>query len=98
MSSPGYFDALRIALRAGRDFTDFDGAQSKAVAIVNETLARQLWPGQDPLRKRFTIVQQSRPIEVVGVVANTVVLAVGENPTPLIYRPMRQDYSPGSRC
>jgi putative ABC transport system permease protein len=92
--SPGYFDALRITMRGGRDFTEFDGPQSKAVAIVNDALARQLWPGQDPLRKRFTIVQQSMLIEVVGVVATTVVNAVGESPTPLIYRPIRQEYAP----
>ena len=52
--SPGYFDALRIPIRDGRDFTEFDGEQSTAVAIVNEAFARQLWPGQDPLHKRFT--------------------------------------------
>src|SRR5262249_2123217 len=48
--SPGYFDALRIPIRGGRDFTEFDGPQSNAVAMVNEALARQLWPGHDPLR------------------------------------------------
>jgi len=93
--SPGYFDALRIPIRGGREFTEFDGPQSNAVAIVNEALARQLWPGQDPLRKRFTIVQQTMLIEVVGVVATTVANAVGESPTPQIYRPLRQEYSPG---
>ncbi len=93
--SPGYFGALRIPIRQGRDFTEFDGAQSQAVAIVNEALARQLWPGQDALHKRFTIVQQTTLFEVVGVVPTTVVLTVGESPTPLIYRPIRQEYSPG---
>ena len=93
--SPGYFDALRIPLRGGREFTEFDGPQSTAVAIVNEALARQLWPGQDPLHKRFTIVQQTTLFEVIGVVATTVVQAVGESPTPLIYRPIAQEYSPG---
>ena len=93
--APGYFDALRIPLNAGRDFTEFDGEQSKAVAIVNQALARQLWPGQDALNKRFTIVQQTTPFEVVGVVATSVINAVGENPTPMIYRPIQQEYSPG---
>jgi predicted permease len=93
--SPDYFDALRIPLRSGRQFTEFDGPQSTAVAIVNEALARQLWPGQDPLHKRFTIVQQTTLFEVIGVVATSVVQAVGESPTPLIYRPIAQEYSPG---
>ena len=93
--APGYFDTLRIPLRRGRDFTEFDRDQSKVVAIVNEALARRLWPGQDALSKRFTIVQDSRLIEIVGIVATSVANAVGEDPTPMIYRPLQQDYSPG---
>ena len=94
--SPGYFDALRIPVRGGRDFTEFDRSMSKTVAIVNEALARQLWPGQDALRKRFTIVQETEPIEIVGIVATTVVNAVGETPTPMIFRPLQQRYSPNA--
>jgi predicted lysophospholipase L1 biosynthesis ABC-type transport system permease subunit len=47
------------------------------------------------LNKRFTIVQNSRLIEIVGIVATSVVNAVGEEPTPVIYRPLRQEYAPG---
>ena len=93
--SPGYFETLRISFHKGRDFTDFDRGGSKDVAIVNEALARQLWPGQDALNKRFTIVQQTTLFEVVGVVATSVINAVGEDPTPMIYRPIQQEYSPG---
>jgi predicted permease len=92
--SPGYFDALRIPIREGRAFTDFDRDQSKPVAIVNEALARQLWPGQDALSKRFTIVQQDTLYEIVGIAATTAVIAVGEDPTPMIYRPIAQEYAP----
>jgi predicted permease len=90
---PGYFATMRIALRSGRDFTEFDRPQSTEVAIVNEALARQLWPGQDALHKRFTIVQQPTLFEVVGVVATAVVNQVGEDPTPMIYRPVQQEYA-----
>jgi predicted permease len=93
--APGYFDTLRIPLRKGRDFTEFDRDQSNLVAVVNEALARRLWPGQDALSKRFTIVQDSRLIEIVGIVATSVANAVGEDPTPVIYRPLQQDYSAG---
>ncbi len=93
--APGYFETMRIPIKQGRDFTEFDGDQSKAVAVVNEAMARQLWPGQDALSKRFAIVQQTTMIEVVGVVATTVINAVGEDPTPMIYRPLRQEYAPG---
>jgi predicted permease len=93
--APGYFETLRIPLRAGRDFSEFDREQSKDVAIVNEALARQLWPGQDAVNKRFTIVQQTALYEIVGVVATSVIGAVGEDPTPMIYRPIEQEYAPG---
>ena len=93
--SPGYFDVLRIPFRKGRDFNEFDREQSKQVAVVNEALAKRLWPGQDALDKRFTIVQQTTLYEIVGVVATSVIGAVGEDPTPMIYRPMQQEYAPG---
>jgi putative ABC transport system permease protein len=92
--SPGYFSTLRIPLDAGRDFTEFDRDQSKDVAIVNRALANMLWPGQDALSKRFTIVQNPTVFEVVGIVATSVINAVGESPTPMIYRPLTQEYSP----
>jgi predicted permease len=93
--TPGYFDTLRIPLHKGRDFSEFDREQSKPVAIINEALARQLWPGQEALNKRFTIVQQTTMYEIVGVVATSVIAAVGEDPTPMIYRPIQQEYAPG---
>jgi putative ABC transport system permease protein len=92
--APGYFGTMRIAFKGGRDFTDFDTEQTAQVAVVNEALARQLWPGQQALNKRFTIAQNPAQYEVVGVVATSVINAVGEDPTPMIYRPLRQQYAP----
>ncbi len=94
--SPGYFGALGIPFHKGRDFTEFDREDTTRVAIVNEAVARQLWPGQDALHKRFTIVQQPELYEVVGIVADSVFVAIGEEPTPVICRPMRQSYAPGA--
>jgi predicted permease len=94
--SPGYFDAVRLPLGRGRDFSEFDRAGAANVAIVNEAAARQLWPGQDPLRRRFTIVQQPELYEVVGVAADSVIGAIGEDPTPVIWRPLRQLYAPAA--
>jgi putative ABC transport system permease protein len=62
---------------------------------VNQALARQLWPGQNALNKRFAIVQQTTLFEIVGVAETSVINAVGEDPTPMIYRPIQQEYSPG---
>src|SRR5262249_55869253 len=47
--SDGYLQAMGIPLRSGRDFNEGDTSSSEPVAIVNETVARTLWPGQDPL-------------------------------------------------
>jgi putative ABC transport system permease protein len=46
---PGYFKTLGIALLRGRDFIDRDDAESAKAAIINETMARRLWPGENPL-------------------------------------------------
>jgi predicted permease len=92
--SPGYFGTLRIPLRAGRDFNDFDRDGSLRVAIVNEAMARHLWPGQDAMAKHFTIVQNPRVYEVVGIAATNVTIQIGETPQPVVYRPIAQEYAP----
>src|SRR5829696_5079675 len=53
--TPDYFQTLQIPLKAGRTFTDQDNLQNTKVVIVNEKMARQLWPGESPIGRRFTI-------------------------------------------
>jgi putative ABC transport system permease protein len=91
---PGYFAAVRIPTISGRDFTDFDRENTKPVVIINKAMADLVWPGQEPLGKRFTIVVDPHQYEVVGVVDTTIIGAVGEDPQPVAYIPMRQQYSP----
>ena len=70
---PEFFSTLGMALRRGRDFTDADGPGAPAVAIVNESLAKTLWPGRDPLGMRLKPVSDDRKLgwrTVVGVVAD----------------------------
>ena len=70
--TPEYFNTLQIPLQQGRMFTDHDDMQSPKVAIVNETMARQLWPGQSPIGRRFWIRKDEKFWrEIVGVVADT---------------------------
>jgi predicted permease len=68
--SPGFFAALGIPLKQGRDFTWRDRSDAPNVVIINETLARQLFPNENPVGHRLITGIQSIPREVVGVVAD----------------------------
>ncbi|HUK61682.1 MAG TPA: ABC transporter permease [Dongiaceae bacterium] len=91
--APGYFAALRIRLRAGRDFGPADGPASQRVAIVNQAAARLLWPGQDPLGKRlqFGPRDTSGWRTVVGVVGDVRQLARFERIAGQVYVPHAQE-------
>ena len=65
--SPGYFRTMKVPLMAGRDFTSGDTGTSKKVAIINDTLASRMWPGQSPLGQRLQMFGQKDWLEVVGV-------------------------------
>jgi predicted permease len=65
--SPDYFRALRIRITLGRAFNERDRVDSPAVAIVNESLAQRMWPGENPLGKRLGLARDQS--EVVGVFA-----------------------------
>jgi putative ABC transport system permease protein len=64
----GYFRTMRVPLRSGRTFNDRDTAGAPSVIIVNETLARRFWPGQNPIGKHLGGDQDVPLLEVVGVV------------------------------
>lgn len=94
--SPGYFLSMGVSLIQGRDFDWRDGKGSPEVAIVNETAARRLWPGENPLGRRLaTGTGTSRKYsEVIAVVRDTKVRTLGEDPRPQIFWPFTQNYSP----
>jgi len=90
--SDGYLRAMGIPLRAGRDFSAADNPSSPRVIIINETLARVLWPGEDPLGKIMTADVER---QVVGVVRDVRHLALEQESGGEMYLPIRQsdDYS-----
>ena len=90
--SPEYFDTLRIPMVRGRGFTPFDRQGSRPVAVVTEAMARHFWPGQDAVGKRFRSTLSRSLIEVVGVCGNSVTANIGEEPQPVAYLPLDQDY------
>ena len=71
-ASPGYFETLGIRLVRGRAFTTQDRVGQPKVVVVNETAAREFWPGEDPIGKRIALGQGgfNDGAEVVGVVAD----------------------------
>jgi predicted permease len=68
--SPRYFSTLGIPLRAGRDFDERDSARVPHVVIVNETFARQHFPGEDPIGRTLITGMGQLPSQVIGVVAD----------------------------
>src|SRR5262245_5456621 len=86
--SPGYFRALGVPLRQGRDFGPQDRQGSLPVAIINEALAHRYYPGENPLGKRLADFSGWRTI--VGVVGNVKRLALEDQLKPELYMPSLQ--------
>jgi predicted permease len=88
-----FFSTMKTPIARGRGFEAGDTASAPWVAVVNETLARRFWPGQDPIGKRFTIdaVSGERPREVVGVIRDVPLRYVRpEAPQAVAYTLYRQ--------
>ena len=96
--SPGHFLTLGIPLVAGRDFDARNRAGTTPVVIINETLARRLWPHESPLGKRLHErdgMETFGPwLEVIGVARDSKYVTVGEDPKPFMYQPIAQAYRP----
>lgn len=86
--SPEYHRALRIPLRAGRLFEPSDRPGAQLVVIVNESVARRFFPGQDPLGR--TVVVNSADRSIVGVVGDIRQTSLETDPLPEIYLPLLQ--------
>lgn len=95
--SPGYLSTVRVPLKAGRGFTDQDTRDNTFVAVVNETLARTMWPGENPIGKRFACCEagpkgRMDPVwhQVVGVVGDVRAQGLDRQVQPEFYIPMAQ--------
>jgi putative ABC transport system permease protein len=84
--TPGYFEALGATIVAGRTFDRFDRSDRTMVALVNETMARQVWPAGGALGRRFEMPSTGwHWFEVVGVVSDTRFHGLRSEPRPEIY-------------
>jgi len=86
------FRAMRIPLRAGRYFEPRDLGEAVGTAIINETMARTFWPGEDALGKKFTREAwlKTPQYEVVGVVGDIRDFRYDQPPRPTFYRPCHE--------
>jgi predicted permease len=91
---PGYFQTLGIPVTRGRGFTERDDERAPRVAVVNEFMAHLLWPGEDPIGKRFRAGSDGVWREVVGVTRTGKYRHIFEDPGPYFFEPIAQRYDP----
>jgi putative ABC transport system permease protein len=92
IADPGYFAAMRVPLVRGRAFTAADRADAPPVIVVNETMARKFFPGQDAVGERLQVNwtdPKSHP-EIIGVVGDVRTSALDADIRPMIYYPFAQ--------
>jgi predicted permease len=86
-----FFHTMGISVVRGREFTAQDGERGNKVVVINESLARRYWPGEDPLGKQLRIGESSNPLsEIVGIVKDSVDIgSMREEPPPMLYTPFQ---------
>jgi putative ABC transport system permease protein len=92
--TPGFFSALRVPLRRGRLFSEQDGRDAPAVALVSEEMAHQSWPDQDPLGKHIRMGRpgSAGPLRtIVGIVGDVRPSPLDHSPAPTVYMPVAQE-------
>jgi len=89
----GYFETMQIPLLRGRDFAARDNERSPAVLIVNEAMAREQWPGANPVGRQILLREPNQPpirMTIVGVVKNVVQSEWTAAPDHEVYLPYLQ--------
>jgi putative ABC transport system permease protein len=89
--SVGYFDAMAIPLRAGRTLGAGDDGSGPGVAVINETMAGALWPGESPIGRRVWAGDQEDWLTVVGVVGDVRHFGLGLPARPEMFVPYAQE-------
>ena len=85
--TPGYFRTMGIQLRAGRDLTEQDNAEAPRVALINQTLAKKYWPGEDVIGKRIKLGPNANSpwISIVGVAGDARNFGLENETLPEVY-------------
>ncbi|HYJ85536.1 MAG TPA: ABC transporter permease [Pyrinomonadaceae bacterium] len=89
VTDASYFSTMGIPLLRGRNFTDFETNEARHVVLISESMARQHFPGEDPIGKRVTIPMSEKPVptEIVGIVGDVRYESLVEEPEPTVYMP-----------
>ncbi len=90
---PRFIETTGARLLAGRTLERSDNQTTRRVGLVNETMAKKLWPGKEAIGQRFKVGDDW--IEVVGIVANGKYVMLGEEPRPYYYLPLAQTHQSG---
>jgi putative ABC transport system permease protein len=89
-----FFHTMGISVVRGREFTAQDGERGNKVVVINESLARRYWPGEDPLGKQLRIGESSNPLsEIVGIVKDSVDFGSMREEPPMLYTPFQDTES-----
>jgi putative ABC transport system permease protein len=86
--TPGYFQTMRIPLVAGRTFNEHDGPATAPVIVINDTMARQMFPGENPVGQRLQLYGRAR--EIVGVIGSVRHHGFNREPRPEMILPNLQ--------
>ncbi len=89
---PGYFRTEGVALLDGRDLEESDRDGAPLVAVINRTMAQKFWPGEAAVGKRFKFFGDEAFRQVVGVAEDTKIFTLGEEPVPIAYAPLQQQF------
>ncbi len=89
----GYFEAMGIQVVKGRGVTAVDRQGATPVAVINEAMAAQLWPNEEPLGRELRLFGVETPLQIVGVARTIKYNFIGEEPTSYLYLPLEQNHS-----
>ncbi|HEX3684518.1 MAG TPA: ABC transporter permease [Bryobacteraceae bacterium] len=91
-ASRGYFEAVGTPLLRGREFLESDTLASTPVTVINSSMAKKFWPGEDPLGKQVGVFNPRWPARtIVGIVADIKHISLREDASPEMYVPYTQD-------
>jgi putative ABC transport system permease protein len=96
---PNFFATVGIPLTSGRDFAERDLSSASRVVIINETLARRAFPGQNPVGRRLRVLTglsegngEPPEMEIIGVAKDAIHHKLGEAVEPMFYQPLKQSF------